>query len=148
LSQETGGAAENSAGHIRELAEESRERFIAAMEDDFNTAAALGVLYELVREVNKWSLAPGFALNTAAKKGLQEAVAVLEEGGEILGLRFGEASAAAAELGEEEIEAMLAKREEARREKNYRLADEIRDQLKERGVIIEDTPQGTRWRRG
>ena len=149
LTQETGGAhaTENGAGRIRELAAESRARFIAAMEDDFNTAAALGVLYELVREVNKWSQAPGFTLNAAVQKGLQEAVAVLEEGGEILGLRFG-APAPAAGLDDQEIEAMLARREEARREKNFRLADEIRDKLKERGIIIEDTPQGTRWRRG
>ena len=149
LTQETGGAhaTENGAGRIRELAAESRARFIAAMEDDFNTAAALGVLYELVREVNKWSQAPGFTLNAAVQKGLQEAVAVLEEGGEILGLRFG-APAPAAGLDDQEIEAMLARREEARREKNFRMADEIRDKLKERGIIIEDTPQGTRWRRG
>ncbi len=154
LAQETGGGVarmrtpESGAGRIRELAAESRERFIAAMEDDFNTAAALGVLYELVREVNKWSQAPGFTLNTAAKEGLAEAVAVLEEGGEILGLGLGKEPAPAAGLDEAEIEAMLARRKEARREKNFRLADEIRDQLKERGIIIEDTPQGTRWRRG
>lgn len=145
LTQEAGGGPENEAGHIREFAAESRKRFIAAMEDDFNTAAALGVLYELVREVNKWSLAPGFTLNAAGKKALQEAVDVLEETGEILGIR--PEKHAAAELGGAEIEAMLAQREQARVEKNFRLADEIRDKLKDRGIIIEDTPQGARWRR-
>ena len=54
----------------------------------------------------------------------------------------------AAGLDEAGIEAMLARREAARRERNFRLADEIRDQLKENGIIIEDTPQGPRWRRG
>lgn len=136
---------EKEAGRIREFIKESRERFFAAMRDDFNTATALGSLYEMVREVNKWCLSREFHMTGEGKEVLSEALAVLEEKGEILGIRRNKTGKA---LDDREVEEMLARRRQARAEKNYALADQIRDELKNRGIIIEDTPQGTRWRRG
>lgn len=136
---------EKEAGRLRQVVKESRERFFEAMRDDFNTATALGSLYEMVREVNKWCLSREFQMTGEGREVLAEALAVLEEEGEILGIRRKETVQA---LDEQEIKEMLARRRQARAEKNYALADQIREELKNRGIIIEDTPQGTRWRRG
>lgn len=123
-----------------------RERFIDAMEDDFNTALALGVLYELVREVNKWALAEDFILTAETEKVLREALSLLEELGGLLGIWFHEAPVETG-LSAEEINALVEKRQEARKRKDFKTADEIRDSLKAAGIILEDTPQGVRWRR-
>ena len=64
---------------------------------------------------------------------------------EVLGLELDSAGQKGQEELKEEIEALIEKRQEARKSKDYQLADQIRDQLKEKGVILEDTPQGVRW---
>jgi len=135
-------------------AQEARVAFDRAMEDDFNTAAALAVVFDFTREVNtllrQATLAGPQAEPQAEKERstlrvwLQEAEDTYAYFGQILGLF--QASAAAPDL-EAEVTELIRKREEARRQKNWALADQIRQQLKERGIILEDTPLGTRWRR-
>ncbi len=131
---------------IREAINKAKNDFIAGMEDDFNTPQALASLYDLVREVNRWTQERGFQLTVTAKSILEEAYSCLITlGGEVLGL-FGETQNEKT-VSDEEIEALIASRVEAKKEKNWILADQIRDELKNKGIIIEDTPQGVRWRR-
>lgn len=131
---------------IPELVASCRYRFIAAMEDDFNTAMALGMLYDLVREVNKWALADDFVLTASRQELLAEALAVLEELGALLGIWFAEEPAATS-LSDDEINSLVKQRQTARDNRDFNTADEIRDTLKAAGIVVEDTPQGMRWRR-
>jgi cysteinyl-tRNA synthetase len=118
-----------------------RERFIAAMDDDFNTADAISVIFELVREANT---------ATASEKNPTKAVAaaalaMFDELAGVLNLIY-ETEDTDDGLAEE-VEAMIAARQAARKEKNWVEADRIRDQLKEMGIVLEDTPQGVKWKK-
>jgi cysteinyl-tRNA synthetase len=124
---------------------QTKADFIAAMEDDFNTPQALASLYDLVREVNRWVQGADFQINKIAQDLLQEALNCLLELGGVLGL-FAEEKAATDKISAAEIEILVAKRVQAKKDKNWALADQIRNQLKEKGIIIEDTPQGVRWK--
>jgi len=121
-----------------ELAE-FRERFIEAMNDDFNTALAIAVLFDLARTIN------GMVADSKQKDSLPAAQALFLELAGVLGLELTSEAKISGEL-EKEIEELIEKRQQARKNKNYQEADAIREQLKEMGVILEDTPQGVRWR--
>ena len=116
-----------------------REGFINAMEDDFNTAGALGCVFDMVREINT-QMAAAAEQTPASKQALQDAAALFDELTGVLGLVYNRKQAQAGG----EIGALVAERTQARAEKNWKRADEIRAQLKEMGVAIEDTPQGTK----
>jgi len=145
LLQETLGV-ENTAQDKAETEKEEllayKERFLAAMNDDFNTALAIAVLFELAREINV--LITEAAAEPQKKEELREAGQLFAELSEVLGLNFSLAQGLSAEFAQE-VERLIAKRQEARKSKNYAQADAIRDQLKEMGVVLEDTPQGVRW---
>jgi cysteinyl-tRNA synthetase len=111
-----------------------REDFVAAMEEDLNTADALGCIFELVREINT-------RMAGASKQALAQAVALFDELTGVLGLVYNRREAGALDA---QVEALIAERAKARSEKNWKRADEIRAQLGEMGVAIEDTPQGTK----
>jgi cysteinyl-tRNA synthetase len=116
-----------------------RQKFREAMDDDFNTAGAFAVLFELAREANIY-------LNSSAKPRREDLALILEfyrETDEIFGFMKKQAGENSLE---EEITSLIADRETARRQKDWARADSIRDQLREKGVVLEDTPQGTRWR--
>jgi cysteinyl-tRNA synthetase len=117
---------------------ESEEKLIAAMDDDLNTAEGLAVLFELARKTNAYLNRP---------EGQKESVLApildfYRETDQILGF-MQEGPLAGLE---KEIEELIAEREEARSRKDWATADALRDQLKERGIILEDTPQGVRWK--
>lgn len=117
------------------------QEIIAALSDDFNTAMALGVLFDLVREINSYRHKGGFH-----KKVLQRGWDVLNLwAGEILGVLELEQRQQEG-LVDGLMELILSIREELRRERNFALADRIRTQLSELGVVVEDTPQGPRWK--
>ena len=110
-----------------------RDEFIRAMDDDFNTAGAMGSLFELVREINS-------NMNTASKAALQAATALFDELTGVLGLVYNRKQAQT----DDTVQALIDERLQARADKNWARADEIRAQLKDMGVQIEDTPQGTK----
>ncbi|KXK03386.1 MAG: cysteinyl-tRNA synthetase [Acidobacteria bacterium OLB17] len=112
--------------------------FEAAMDDDLNTAAALAAVHDMVREVNTILAADG--LTTEGKAAALEAIEKIDS---VLGI-FGKEDCG---LLDEEIDALIAERQEARRRRNFARSDEIRDELAAKGIIIEDTKDGMRWRR-
>jgi cysteinyl-tRNA synthetase len=109
-----------------------RARFREAIFDDLGAPQALAVVWELVR---------------SEELGGGETWALLEEFDAVLGLGLAEAKPAAAER-DERVEALLREREAARRARDFARADRIRDRLRTEGILVEDGPQGTRWRRG
>jgi cysteinyl-tRNA synthetase len=112
-----------------------RERFLAAMDDDLNTAQAVAALFDLAREINR---AKGEGL------GITAAQSTLQGLGQLLGLTFtkAEADREAAPF----IDLLLEIRDDLRKEKQFALADVIRGRLTSLGIALEDTPEGTRWR--
>jgi cysteinyl-tRNA synthetase len=133
-----GGLTESEIAFIEGL-NVYRDRFCEAMDDDFNTADAVSVIFELVRDVNS-----AVNSNTEPSKALaQSCMELLTELSDVLGIPFGDNK----DDLDSEIEAMIEARQAARKEKNWSEADRIRDELKERGIILEDTPQGVKWKR-
>lgn len=116
-----------------------REKFCAAMDDDFNTADAISAIFELVREVNA-AVSPA-ADPTKALAAL--CYDIFMELCSVLGIPF---PAQAQDL-DQAIEEKIAARQAARKAKNFAEADRIRDELKAEGIILEDTPQGVKWHR-
>jgi cysteinyl-tRNA synthetase len=114
------------------------EQFIREMDDDFNTANAISVLFDLSKLANYYLMEK----NTAVEV-IDLFLKEFEDLFHVLGLEM-----QTDELLDEEIDEMIEKRIQARQDRNFQLADEIRDQLKNLNIILEDTPQGTRWKRG
>ena len=120
------------AGELGEQVAEADRLFHESMDDDFNTAKAIGHLFDLSRQVNK-GLDEGLGSNAeAASRKL------LDLGG-VLGLFW---KAPAQETWPAEVTQLVQEREEARKSKNWKRSDEIRDRLLELGAVIKDTPQG------
>ncbi|MDD5448505.1 MAG: hypothetical protein PHO53_05005, partial [Actinomycetota bacterium] len=133
------------------------DEFRESMEDDFNTAAALGVIFKLVREINLYMEEVDAMKTPATKLVLMEGESILTALCETLGLLqgpqkpsdkgFGAAIATEESPTREQlIEMILEIREEARRQKNFSFADGIRKRLSELGVTVEDGRDGFRWR--
>ncbi|MDF0727600.1 cysteine--tRNA ligase [Cytobacillus sp. S13-E01] len=115
-----------------------REDFTRAMDDDFNTANAISVLFELSKQANYYLQEK----NTAVQV-IKEFLNEFDKLFGVLGI-----STKDNQLLDEEIEKLIEKRIQARKDRNFALADEIRDALKAKNIILEDTPQGIRWKRG
>ena len=114
-----------------------KEEFIAAMEDDLNTADALAAVFELVR------LANSAVAQKQGKESAEYAFALFRELTGVLGLVYAEKE----DSLDAQVEALIAERTKARAEKNWAEADRIRDELKAMGIILKDTPQGVTWSR-
>ena len=114
-----------------------RQRYIEKMDDDFNTADAISVLFDLIRDINS-----NVGINSS-KKLCEKALELIRELGSPLGILQ---KTTKGNL-EEEIEALIAERQQARKDRNFALADKIRDDLKGRGIELLDTPQGVRWKK-
>ncbi len=114
------------------------QKFIEAMDDDLNTADGLAAIFELVKEANT-VLGP-----ESPREIISHTLQLIKKLGGVLGLLYRDSGKDAEEELDEEIKQLIEKRQQARKEKNYALADKIRDELKEKGIILEDTPQGVK----
>ncbi|NLL38918.1 MAG: cysteine--tRNA ligase [Clostridiales bacterium] len=115
-----------------------KERFIQVMDDDLNTADAVSVIFEMVRSINvKTEKNPSREMAAECRKRLRELT-------DVLGLLY---SQSASDNLTSEIEALIEARQKARKAKDFAEADRIRDKLKEMGILLEDTPQGVKWKR-
>ena len=117
--------------------QEYTDSFGRAMDDDFNTADAIAAVFELVKYIN--TTADG----TRSKEYLDSLYKRLESLTDVLGIIIEKKE----EMLDEEIEAMIEKRQAARKERNFALADQIRDELLARGIILEDTREGVKWKK-
>ncbi|WP_353420345.1 cysteine--tRNA ligase [Staphylococcus coagulans] len=124
-----------------EQIEQVLEQFEKVMDDDFNTANAITAWYDLVKLTNKYMLED----NTSTQV-IQRFKEVFQNFSEVLGIPL--TSQKDEQLLDEEIEKLIEERNEARKAKDFARADEIRDQLKAQNIILEDTPQGVRFKRG
>ncbi len=115
-----------------------REQFIDAMDDDLNTADAIASIFELVRDINT-----NVVGKTPSKALVEGAISVFDELTGVLGLVYNRKT----ETLDSDIESLIEARTNARKEKNWAEADRIRDQLKEMGIVLEDTAQGVKWHR-
>ena len=118
---------------------EQIKAFEDAMDDDFNTANAIAVLFEIAKQANVY-----LKQNQTSVAVLTAYASTLEKFMQVLGLKL----SAEKELLDEEIDALIEERNQARKDRNFARADEIRDQLKELNILLEDTAQGVRWKRG
>ena len=121
---------------------ETEEKFVAAMDDDFNVQNALTSIYDLLPVVN--ANANSDNVDKDALKLFEEKLAAWLL---VFGVDIKKLCAQTTGSNDEEIEELVSKRDEARNNKDWATSDQIRDQLKEMGITIQDTPQGTRWTR-
>ena len=136
---EASGAPEEVVQSLADQVEKTRKGFMDSMDDDFNSAGALGHMFDLVRSINQARDASA----TAAE--LADAQELLEELGGVLGLNL--SAAAGDETGAGPfIDLLLEVRKELRKEKLWALSDKVRDDLKALGVLVEDPKDGTSWR--
>lgn len=132
--------ADNPAGdndsELISLFDSRKNEFIAAMDDDLNTADAIAALFELTKDINTNVLG-----KDASKAVCERAAAVFDELCDVLGLLYNRKENTLSS----DIEALIEKRQEARKNKDWATADKIRDELKAQGIILKDTPQGVTW---
>jgi len=134
------GAPQEVLDELRSQTETTREGFIASMDDDFNSAGALGQLFELVRMIN-------IARDSGATDAeLEPAQAMLRELTGVFGLLLNEPKADQNQAAADPfIQLLIDLRTELRKQKNWELSDKVRDRLAELGVVLEDGKDGTRW---
>jgi cysteinyl-tRNA synthetase len=113
-----------------------REDFKAAMDDDINTADALAVIFDLVREANTR------LTRDSSPKDIKASLDIFDELTDVLGLVDKKE-----ELIEQDIEDLIQKRQDARKNRDFKMADKIRDELKEKGIVLEDTREGVKWKK-
>ena len=135
----------NSEGHNKSETEETflealnqyKEKFEAAMEDDFNTADAISVIFEIVKLSNS-NIDSSSSLDVM--KRTKTCIITLCD---ILGIKCEKEET----LLDDDIDALIEERQTARKERNFARADEIRDELEAKGILLEDTREGVRWKR-
>lgn len=114
-----------------------REKYIQKMDDDFNTADAITAIFDLIKDTNT---------NITSESSKELASAALDLIKE-LGLPLGILQKSTKVNLDNEIEALVQERQDARKNRDFKRSDEIRDELKARGIVLEDTPQGVRWKK-
>ena len=114
------------------------QEFEAGMDDDLNTSIALAAIHNLSREVNT-----ALARKQVRAEDQRELLAAIDRFDTVLNI-FGEQER---EMLDSEIQSLIDERQEARHRRDFRRADEIRDELSRRGIILEDTKDGVRWKR-
>ncbi len=135
--EETADLGENESEWEAKVDAE-KEKFIREMDDDFNSANAIAVLFDLAKLANVY-----LREDHTNKVVLQKFLETFNELADVIGLQLSSPK----ELLDEEVEKLIEQRNEARKNKDFALADKIRDDLKDMNIILEDTPQGVRWKR-
>ena len=121
------------------------DRFNSAMDDDFNTREAISVLFEMAREVNrlKRDTDPQAAVLASQMRGLGNILGLLELDPQA----YLRGEAGEGDLADANVDALLVQRQQAKSDRNFALSDQIRDQLKVAGIVLEDSKEGTVWKR-
>lgn len=130
---------EGKGGEIEQLVEETRNKLIESMDDNFNTADALAVIFDFIRQVND-----GMRTGDIDKTNADKLLALFHEFEDIFGVNFVIKREEGLTADQEQL---IKDREEARAAKDWSLADELRDKLKAQGIILEDGSSGTVWKR-
>ncbi len=150
--------ADGKGKDVPEELKDIKARFIEAMDDDFNTPRSLAILFDAARAINRMAGPAGARKKAITSRQLLESVKteIFEVAGDVLGLLTEEPAAfldavrtaRVRELGisGDEVQAMIDARTEARKNKDFALADKIRDDLTGKGILLEDGPKGTTWR--
>ncbi len=120
---------------VKEMCSSYKKSFCEALDDDFNTSLAISVLFDFARDINT------NITSVNNKETIMEVYDMLKELGGVLGLLQKQQD----KTLDEDIEKLINERQQARKQKNFALADKIRDDLKAQGIILEDTPQGVKW---
>ncbi|MBC7332977.1 MAG: cysteine--tRNA ligase [Actinobacteria bacterium] len=138
---------------IDSMLDKCHNDFVESMNDDFNSAKALSHLFELVKKVNSIIQSADFVMADSMSKTLERVYNMINELGVIFGFDFEEEimkitsrTGDSKDIDREEIERLIRLRQEARKNKDFKLADEIRDELYEKGIILEDRREGTIWK--
>jgi len=121
---------------VDKLIKQTKQRFEKEMDNDLEISAALAAIFEFVREINK-------LMSSMSEKDAENVLAAMNEFDAVLGLSLDQEHAPLPE----EIKKLIDEREQARKDKDYKKSDELRKQLQQKGILIEDTPQGTRWKK-
>ena len=133
--------AKTQAGRNEQLSEAAQRalaEFEAGMDDDLNTSVALAAIHNLTREVNS-----ALARKQVRDENKQELLEIISRFDSVLNI-FGSEQR---EMLDEEVQALIDERQEARRRRDFARADELRDELSDRGIVLEDTKDGVRWKR-
>lgn len=138
---ESGTSAAAAAEALRAAAERARREFIEAMDDDFGTPAAIASLFDLVKEINR------FREQGVGEAPLTEARATLRELSGVLGFTLAKPPISVDLAAKPFVDLLVSVRHDLRQAKQWALADKIRNELAEMGIILEDRPEGTVWRR-
>ena len=117
---------------------ESLAKFESAMDEDFNAQNGIAVVYDMAKKMNVYSEAGQVELDS-----INHLLETFKNMTAVFGLSFDQATE---DLGAR-VEELIAQRLEAKKQKDFQKSDDIRDQLAAEGIILEDTPQGTRWRK-
>lgn len=150
---ETGGKTDMQViSRLDTFTREFEVNFKNSMNDDFNSARAIGDVFEFIKNINNIIQKPDFKNNASLKKSLSGAYIKIKELGLVLELNFikevsriSENIETRIEMTKEEIEKLITEREAARKNKDYKKADEIRNYLYSTGIILEDRKEGTLW---
>ncbi|HZK01369.1 MAG TPA: cysteine--tRNA ligase [Anaerovoracaceae bacterium] len=135
IENESGDITSEERQRLKEL-DGFREKFIEAMDDDLNTADAISAIFEMIKQINTY-------IKDGCSKGFaKECLSLLDELTEVLGLLSDNEEETVGVEAKTEIDLLIEERQEARLKKDFKRADEIRDLLKEKGIILKDTPQG------
>jgi cysteinyl-tRNA synthetase len=140
LRLETGAFADGLTESLAGRTAAAQAQFTAAMDEDLNTAEALASMFEFVRDVN--TAMDAGEMRTGNRAAALNFLTRFDSVFDVL-----QPSAASGQMGDAEVEAQISARNDAKKSRNFALSDEIRQQLLEQGIILEDTKSGTRWKR-
>jgi cysteinyl-tRNA synthetase len=128
---------EGSNENIVALIEQYEDKFKDNMDDDLNVSGALGVLFEFIHEINR-------RIDDLKSEDVKSIISLIKRINSVFGIIEDEKKTSL--IDEEAIKELVEERDKAKKEKNYSLADKIRDELKEKGIVLIDTPDGVRWK--